>query len=46
MGRAHEHGVRHVVKANVVGVIASACEEAVVFLATQGFTNVRKFGEI
>ena len=46
VGRTHEHRVRHVVQANVVGVVASACEEAVVFLATQGFTDVRKFGKI
>jgi hypothetical protein len=38
--------VRHVVEANVVGVIASASEEAIVFLAAQGFTDVGEFGEI
>jgi hypothetical protein len=38
--------VRHIVEANVVGVVASAREETVVFLATQGFTDVGEFGEI
>ena len=46
MGRAHKHRVRHVLHANVIGVVACTGQETVVFLAAQGFANVWQLGKI
>ena len=43
--RAHEHGVRHAAKIDVVGVLAGARQEAIVLFAQDGFADVGKFGK-
>jgi hypothetical protein len=46
VGRAHKVRVRHIGHLYVVGVLASARQETVVFLAAQGFPNVGEFGKV
>ena len=46
MRRAHKDRVGHVGQVDVVGVIAGAGQEAVVFFAAQGLANVWQLREI
>jgi hypothetical protein len=46
VGRAHKHRMALGSQGDVVGVLATACEVTVVFLALEGLADVRQFGEV